>query len=59
MSDRFLSRKEAATMLGLAEGTLAVWHCIGKKDAPPMRKHGRRCLYSERDLLAWSERRRA
>ena len=58
-ADRFLTRREAARMLGLAEGTLAVWCCIGKKGAPPMRKHGRRCVYSERELLAWSERRRA
>jgi predicted DNA-binding transcriptional regulator AlpA len=57
-ADRFLTRREAARMLGLAEGTLAVWCCIGKKCAPPMRKHGRRCVYSERELLAWSETRR-
>ena len=58
-ADRFLTRREAARMLGLAEGTLAVWCCTGKKGSPPMRKHGGRCVYSERELLAWSERRRA
>ena len=58
-ADRFLTRREAARMLGLAEGTLAVWCCTGKKSAPPMRKHGGRCVYSERELLAWSEQRRA
>jgi hypothetical protein len=58
-ADRFLTRREAARMLRLAEGTLAVWSCTGKKGAPPMRKHGGRCVYSERELLAWSEQRRA
>jgi hypothetical protein len=58
-ADRFLTRREAARMLGLAEGTLAVWCCTGKKGSPPMRKHGGRCVYSERELLAWSEQRRA
>ena len=34
-ADRFLTRREAARMLGLAEGTLAVWCCTGKKGSPP------------------------
>jgi hypothetical protein len=56
--DRFLSRQEAAEMLRLKPNTLAVWVTRKNRDAPPFRRHGRRCVYSERELLAWSETRR-
>ncbi len=56
--DWFLSRKEAAEMLGVAVNTLAVWHSEGVKHAPPMRKHGDRAVYSYRELLEWSEQRK-
>lgn len=56
--DRFLTRREAAEMLGVTAGTLAVWRSTRRQDAPPMRKHGKRCVYSERELIAWSEQRR-
>jgi len=57
-SDRFLSRREAAALLGLSEGTLAVWQCRKRPDRPPARKHGGRVVYLERELRAWSDRRR-
>ena len=57
--DRFLTRKQAALMLGIAVSTLAGWRSEGRQDAPPMRKHGKRAVYSERELLAWSENRRS
>ena len=56
VADRFLSRREAAALLGLAEGTLAVWHCQQRLGRPPARKHGGRVMYSERELREWSER---
>ncbi len=58
VADRFLSRREAAALLGLAEGTLAVWHSQQRPGRPPARKHGGRVLYSERELRAWSEGKR-
>ena len=59
LSERFLNRKEAAELLGLAVSTLAVWQSQGSKSAVPMRKHGNRAMYAVSDLLDWSERRRA
>ncbi len=56
--ERFLTRRQAAEMLGLKPTTLAVWQSQKPKIAPPMRKHGSRAMYSERDLLEWSEKRR-
>ena len=53
--DRFLTRQQAAVMLGIAASTLACWRSDGREDAPPMRKHGKRAVYSEKELLAWSE----
>jgi len=57
--DRFLTRREAAALLGLANSTLAAWRSKGWTDAPPLYKFGRTVRYSERELLAWSEQRRA
>lgn len=56
--DRFISRREAAAMLGLAVSTLAAWASRQDETAPPMRKHGRRALYSEQELREWSDKRR-
>ena len=56
--ERFLTRRQAAELLGLKPTTLAVWQSQGSLNAPPMRKHGRRVMYAEQDLLAWSEERR-
>jgi predicted DNA-binding transcriptional regulator AlpA len=57
--DRFLTRQEAADMLGLAVSTLATWRSQGRSDAPPMHKFGRSARYSQRELREWSEQRRA
>jgi hypothetical protein len=56
--EQFLTRKQAAEMLGLAASTLAVWQSRGSESAVPMRRHGRRAMYAVSDLLAWSKRRR-
>ena len=44
-----VSSREAARMLGLPEGTLRYWRCIGS--GPAWVKLGRRTLYSVRDLV--------
>lgn len=54
----FLDRASAARLLKLSPSTLATWVSKGKADAPPMRKHGGRVVYSRSDLLRWSEERR-
>jgi hypothetical protein len=58
LQDRFLTRKEAAEVLGLSPTTLAAWRSAGKEFGPPMRKHGGRAMYSQRELIAWSEQQR-
>jgi hypothetical protein len=52
-----VDRAEAARLLHLSPSTLATWASRGKEDAPPMRKHGGRVVYSKTDLLRWSEQR--
>lgn len=54
----FLSREGAARLLHLSPSTLATWVSRGKADAPPMRKHGGRVVYSRSELLRWSEERK-
>jgi len=54
----FLSREGAARLLHLSPSTLATWVSRGKADAPPMRKHGGRVVYSRSELLRWSEGRK-
>ncbi|NBR96991.1 MAG: MerR family transcriptional regulator [Betaproteobacteria bacterium] len=56
--DRFLTRSEAAKWLGLATSTLAVWQSQKPEAAPPMRRHGRRAMYSKKDLAHWSDQRK-
>jgi hypothetical protein len=56
--DKFLTRREAAEVLGLSPATLAAWRSAGKEFGPPMRKHGVRAMYSQRELIAWSEQQR-
>jgi hypothetical protein len=58
LRERFLTRRQAAEMLGLKATTLAVWQSQKPENAPPMRKHGSRAMYAERDLIRWSEERR-
>lgn len=50
-----LSRKEAATYLGVAEGTLAVWKSTGRYKLPIL-KIGRLVRYRVADLDAFLER---
>lgn len=56
--DRFVDRKQAAEMLGLKPSTIAIWQSQGSPNRLPMRKHGRRAMYSVRDLIAWSDQRK-
>jgi hypothetical protein len=58
MSDRFLSRHDAAKLLSIAPATLAAWQYRARltgrpDDAPPSTKIGKLRRYSERALLAW------
>jgi hypothetical protein len=49
-----VSSREAARMLGLPEGTLRYWRCIGS--GPAWVKLGRRTLYSVEDLVEFIAR---
>ena len=53
---RLLTEAEAASVLGLAPGTLAVWRCTGRYDLAYVRV-GRRIRYRVGDLRAFLERR--
>jgi Helix-turn-helix domain len=59
--DGFLSAKDAATFLGLAQNTLAVWRCT-KQRVIPFFKQGSgpraRIFYKKGDLIAWREAQR-
>jgi hypothetical protein len=54
--ERFLTRKQAAEILGVKAQTLASWRSGGKKYGPPMRKHGAKAVYALSELFAWSEK---
>jgi predicted DNA-binding transcriptional regulator AlpA len=61
MSDRFLTRQEAAKLLSISPATLAAWQYRaakrGRPDiSPPSVKVGKLRRYSEADLLAWVAR---
>lgn len=49
-----LNRKEAAVYLGIAEQTLAIWHCT-KRYNLPCAKIGRLVRYRKSDLDAFIE----
>lgn len=55
--DLFLTIEDAAKLLRVKRRTLdnLRWKGIG----PPYRRHGGRIVYSRRELLEWSEQRRA
>jgi len=50
-----LSNDEAAAILQVSPGTLEVWRSLGK--GPRYRKHGRRVVYDDADLEAYSDSR--
>lgn len=50
-----LSRKEAAAYLGIAEQTLAIWHCT-QRYSLPCAKIGRLVRYKKSDLDAFIAR---
>lgn len=50
-----LTRKEAAAYLGIAEQTLAIWHCTGRYHLP-CAKIGRLVRYRKDDLDAFIAR---
>jgi excisionase family DNA binding protein len=53
-SDRLLTAREAAELLGLKEGTLAAWRSRGTKGQPPAVRIGKRSIrYSEAALRDW------
>jgi len=58
MSDRFLTRRQAAEMLAIQPATLAAWqYRAGKSgrptDAPPSVKLGKLRRYPEAELVRW------
>lgn len=53
----FLSEMQAAQMLGLAPGTLAVWRCTGRYRMPYI-KCGRLIRYKADDLRKWADAQR-
>lgn len=55
-SEQLLSPQQAAEYLGISEGTLAVWRCVGRYDLPYVLV-GRRVRYKLAHLDAWLERR--
>jgi predicted DNA-binding transcriptional regulator AlpA len=52
LSDKHLTREQAAEFLGVKSGTLAAWYSRGQ--GPPFRKLGSRlCLYRLSELEEW------
>jgi predicted site-specific integrase-resolvase len=51
-----LSSKEAAELLGVADGTLKYWRSTGK--GPEYTQYGRKVVYDERDVLAFKNEHR-
>ena len=51
---QLVSSKQAASVLGIPEGTLRYWRCIGT--GPAWVKLGRRTLYSVADLIEFVAR---
>jgi len=54
---RLLTTDEAAELLGVSAGTLAVWRCVSRYPLPYI-KIGHNVRYDEADLLAWVESRK-
>jgi predicted DNA-binding transcriptional regulator AlpA len=53
-SDRLLSSREAAEIIGLRESTLAAWRSRRTKGQPPAVRVGKRSIrYSEAALCEW------
>lgn len=53
-SDRLLSAREAAELLGLREGTLAAWRSRRTEGQPPAVRVGKRSVrYREAALREW------
>ncbi len=58
MTTRFLTRREAAEMLGITTDCIAKWERLARKsgrsdDAPPSLKVGKLRRYPERALIGW------
>lgn len=53
--DDYLSRRELAEELGVAERTVYRWHLAG--EGPPITKLGMRVLYRRSAVTAWLEAR--
>ena len=54
---KLLNRREAAEMLGISSGTLAVWLCCKRYDLPYI-KLGSRVMYDYDDILKFIEKSR-
>lgn len=51
---KYLTRIEAAKMIGISPGSMAVWASLGKKNLP-YHRFGKLCYYKELDLIAYVE----
>jgi predicted site-specific integrase-resolvase len=51
-----MSSKEAAALLGVADGTLKYWRSTGK--GPEYVQYGRKVVYDARDVLAFKNEHR-
>ena len=55
ITDRELTTKEAASLLGLSPGTLRKWRCTHEQPGLSWKKRFRRVFYLESDVLAFKE----
>jgi predicted DNA-binding transcriptional regulator AlpA len=56
-TDRLLSTREAADVLGVRESTLVAWRSRGTPGRPqPVKVGSRRVAYAERELIAYRDR---
>ena len=53
MTDRLLTRRQAAEVLGFQPQTLARWSWEGREDRPPELQVGRAVRYRASDLSEW------
>lgn len=53
--DKLLTPKETADILGVSEGTLAVWRCTGRNNIDFV-KIGRKVMYHPEDIKSFIER---
>jgi len=56
ITDRELTTKEAASILGLSPSTLRKWRCTGERPELPWCKRFRKVFYLESEVILFRER---